>query len=150
MELRELKIEISEELLESLKKASEEQHLSQEKLASQLLEKALSPKAEAGAKNSMPGVALLKDNFVPDSAVFSTPSAASPTAGAPTLNESDRFGLNNPATAIQSPEKLQRRRKIEERMREISLLIETAENEDKKDEYLQLYAQLAAELEACF
>lgn len=140
MQLRELKIEISEELLESLKKASEDQHTTEEKLAGELLEKALKP-AKSENKPTLPGVALVKNNFKPE-------PLPSGSAASPFTQQKSQSRLSTPQKAQMPPEKLQRHRDLEARMKEVSLLIETAENEEKREEYVQAYAQLAAELDA--
>ena len=131
MQLRELKIEISEELLDSLKKASEEHNTTEGKLAGELIEQALKEKTAAPAKSSLPGVALVKNNFVPEI----TPGQVG-TKTMPAPEPSPTTGTNNH----------QRRIAIEAKMKEISMLIDTAENQDKREEYVQLYAQLATEL----
>lgn len=134
MQLRQLKIEISEDLLESLKKASEDQNISEEKLAEEILAKALKHEEEP-KKPTMPGVALIKNDFVPE-----PPSQ--------NLMQKQVSGLNMPTTSPASAEKIRRKQELEARMKEVSLLIETAENLSKKEEYVELYAQLAAELDA--
>lgn len=139
MQLRELKIEISEELLESLKKASEDQHITEEKLAGQLLENALKAENKEEKKPTMPGVALIKNNFVPEN---------TPETSVATMMQKNTGGLFAPSAAAPAPAKLQRRAELEARMKEVSLLINTAENEGKREEYVQVYAQLAAELDA--
>jgi hypothetical protein len=134
MQLRQLNIEISEELLESLKKASEDQHISEEKLVGKILAKALNHEEEP-KKPTMPGVALIKNDFVPE------PPIESPF-------QKQDSGLSMPTTNLASAEKIKRKQELEARMKEVSLLIETAENLSKKEEYVELYAQLAAELDA--
>jgi len=134
MELRELKIEISEELLETLKKASESQNTSEGKLAGQIIEKALMGKTRSSAP-SMPGVALIKEGFNPE-----------PVAEFSTRQTQSAISFN--PTSAAAGEKLQRRQALETRMKEVSMLIDTAENESRREEYVQMYAQLAAELDA--
>ncbi|MEW6712684.1 MAG: hypothetical protein AB1403_22895 [Candidatus Riflebacteria bacterium] len=134
MELRELKIEISEELLETLKKASETQNTSESKLAGQIIEKALKEKAQSSSP-AMPGVALIKEGFNPE-----------PVAESRTFQAQSAISFN--PTSAASGEKLQRRQALEARMKEVSMLIDTAENESRREEYVQMYAQLAAELDA--
>lgn len=151
MELRELKIEISEEFLESLKKASEKQNTTQENLAKEILEKALKPSNEKEKKR--PSVALVKET--------SGPEIVAPTKHEFSLRPSLHGDSLNPrpgmfsgaSSSFQqptrlSPEKLRRKKELEDQMKEVSLLIETAESEAKKEEYLQDYAGLAAEIEA--
>jgi hypothetical protein len=144
MELKKLKIEISDDLLELLQEASKKENLSSENYAAQLLEKALKKEK---ATPSLPSVALLKNGFNPG---IST---------SPNLQNTDQIenssakgllkGAPGPArTSEISPERVARQKAVEEQMKEISLLIDTAESEEKKNEYVQTYAQLAAELEA--
>jgi hypothetical protein len=150
MKLRELKIEISEELLESLKRASENQSISEEKLAVKLLQDGLakSGQKEVEEKAQVPSVALIKNDFHPDLSPISPQEREkqiSPLLNDPRADRGASFIKRRPAL---SPEKQQRKKELEEKMKEVSLLIETAESEEKKEEYLQRYAELAAEMEA--
>ena len=149
MDFHELKIEVSPELLKSLKEASEKENISEQQLAKRLLEKGLSYNSEQeDSKPAFPGVALIKDDFTPPAQV-SVPKGKQNTKTEPeqdfSYSVSSKPFKNSPAL---SPEQLKRKEKIEEQMREVSLLIDTAESEEKKEEYLQVYAGLAAEMEA--
>ena len=149
MDFHELKIEISPELLKSLKEASEKENISEQQLAKQLLEEGLADKSDKKEKKSaFPGVALIKDNFKPQAEVSLPKSRQEPetkTGQNNSFNFSPKPFRKTPAL---SPEQLKRKEELEEQMREVSLLIDTAETEEKKEEYLQVYAGLAAEMEA--
>ncbi|MFZ5949122.1 MAG: hypothetical protein ACOYXC_00335, partial [Candidatus Rifleibacteriota bacterium] len=95
---------------------------------------ALKEKAQPSAP-AMPGVALIKEGFNPE-----------PVAGPSTLPSQPAISFSPNSAA--SGEKLQRRQALEARMKEVSMLIDTAENESRREEYVQIYAQLAAELDA--
>ncbi|MGM0598561.1 MAG: hypothetical protein ACQETH_01975 [Candidatus Rifleibacteriota bacterium] len=149
MVFHELKIEVSPELLKSLKEASEKENISEQQLAKQLLEKGLANKSKQNeSKPAFPGVALIKDNFAPPSEV-SVPRGTQNSQTEPekdySYNVSSKPFKNSPSL---SPEQRKRKETLEEQMREISLLIDTAESEEKKEKYLQVYAGLAAEMEA--
>jgi hypothetical protein len=96
----------------------------------------------------MPSVALVKNDF---NGNFTAPEdkkknqKGQGSFAAPTLNNPNRTFEPPPKL---SAEQMRRQQSLEEKMKEISLLIETAESENKKEEYLQTYAQLASELES--
>ncbi|GAB4271955.1 MAG: hypothetical protein Kow0029_10140 [Candidatus Rifleibacteriota bacterium] len=154
MKLKELKIEISEELLESLKEKSAKNNISHEEMARQLLETALQKK-EDNQTRQMPSVALIKGS---EPLITSAPGKNTPSMQKECKNPDPKFfgkpkvqnltGNRLSSQPVISHENLQRRKAIESEMKEISLLIETAESEEKKQDYLMRYASLAAELEA--
>lgn len=150
MDFHELKIEISPELLKSLKEASERENISEQQLAKELLEKGLADKSKAKEnKPAFPGVALIKDNFKPQPEVR-VPKGKRPDSEAKSKQSFSYPVSNKPfkKSPALSPEQLKRKEALEEQMREVSLLIDTAETEEKREEYLQVYAGLAAEMEA--
>ncbi len=147
MELKKLNIEVSQDLLESLKKACEKENLSNEQYINRLLEKELK-KTETKKDNAMPSVALIKNDFnekltAPENTNNNQKNQSS--FAAPSLGNPNRTFQETPKL---SSEQMKRKQSLEEQMKEVSLLIETADSENKKEEYLQTYAQLASELES--
>ncbi len=105
----------------------------------------------------MPGVALVRNGFTPLLQASQPEPLNSSAVSATSINSLTRpegpatagmFTPGRPTIAVPpSPEKMQRRLEIEAKMKELSLLIETAE-ETKKEDYLLQYAMLAAEIES--
>ncbi len=134
-----INVELSEEIFSRLVKAAEVRKIKPEAMAADMIVRSLPPEANTAPVALFPGVALIKENFIPPPAVTSSEKRSCETAPAPVISR--------PAAAAPSPEKLQRRQQLEMQMRELSLLIETAEP-DKKENYLLQYAMLAAELDS--
>ncbi len=141
MNKTELTIKIDEKIYDLLCKNSRAENTTPEALASEIVEKAIKISKKA-AGPTLPSVALIKgrnsvETTAPEVSLEKNISRSMLTSPLSTID----------ATPALSQEKLQRKSEIEERMRELSLLIETAEPE-KTEGYSLQYAMLAAELEA--
>jgi hypothetical protein len=132
----ELNISIKNETLVEITKRAQAAGCSVEELAARILEETLEKAETTASKPSLPVVAMIKNGF---SAIVEAEPGKPPQ-----MLVNDKTIISNPFV---STEKLQRKKDIEARMRELSMLIETAENA-KKEGYLLQYAILAAELEA--
>lgn len=149
-------VQLSDETFERLQKAAKISNCQAEELAAKLLSGALATTASAALPPAYPSVALLKNDFSPlDSSRFPANTTENPTRinslvnsdSAPAPVHSAGLVSRPTVTNQPSPEKLQRRHQLESAMRELSLLIETAEPQ-KKEDYLLQYALLAAELDS--
>lgn len=136
MKIKELKLEISQELMDKLEKAAQARGSTPDKLICSIISDKLgiTDKKEDDS-NFFPEVALIKGNHRPKDLV--TPAKSSKV----------KSYTNVPTPAI-SNEKIARKQALEEQMKELSLLVQTAENESKRDDYLMQYAALVAELDA--
>ncbi|HNX74549.1 MAG TPA: hypothetical protein PLM07_10725 [Candidatus Rifleibacterium sp.] len=149
MQTRQISVEISQETYSRLQKAAEDAKTSPEAMATDLITRALQTVVSEQSTIQFPGVALIKNNF----SLPATPASSSESAKAPELNAvpatTQQFPqLSKPMSARPiTPEAMQRRLLLETRIRELSLLIDTAEP-DKKEDYLLQYAMLAAELDS--
>lgn len=156
MQTREIVIRLSDDVFNRLEKAAGEASQKPEEYAAALISKGISHAPSQEPAPSFPSVALLKNDFKP--ALLDTTSAFAGNAGPTSFARLQPAGTGSsfpsyaapgsPAIANPpSPEKLQRKKSIEEQMRELSILVETA-SADKKEEYLLQYAILAAELDS--
>lgn len=156
MQTKQTVIQLSEETFARLEKRATSRNCTPEELAAKLLEEALAATEPNAKTAAYPGVALLKNGYSPllsdntasetEDKKTDTNNAAKPVLAAATANTN--WQINIPAhNNMPSPEAMQRRHKIEGEMRELSLLIETAEPQ-KKENYLLQYALLAAELDS--
>lgn len=152
METKEIVIKLSAETFCSLEKSALNSGKTPEELAARLISDGMAADTST-AKASFPSVALLKNSskqaltraFLPDAPTETTffepiQSTTKPIRATPGVPLQAKPTVSN----FLSPEKMQRKQQIEEEMRELSLLIDTA-TEDKKEEYLLRYAMLAAE-----
>ncbi len=133
-------IELNEETIRKLEEKAMKAGKNLESLAADLVKTGLGKDPEPTEK-SMPGVAMLKgsvDTILPVSKKFSVGTGLLKQVPEPIIG---------PATPDLPPERLRRKTEIENNMRELSLLIETAEEADK-EKYAMQYAILAAELNA--
>ncbi len=135
-----INVELSEEIFSRLVKTAEARKTKPEAIAAELIAGSLPPETQTASATQFPGVALIKDNFSP-------PAAAEPAVEKKFPGAMPAPVISRPTVAAPSPEKQQRRQQLEMQMRELSLLIETAEP-DKKEHYLLQYAMLAAELDS--
>jgi len=133
-------IELNEETIRKLEEKALQAGKKLESLAADLVETGLKKEGASSGKG-MPGVAMLKETFEPTLQV-----SGSRAADIGLLKETPER-LSGPATADLPPERLKRKAEIEAQMRELSLVIETAE-EAEKEKYAMQYAILAAELDA--
>jgi len=138
MENKEITINLKMDLFEKLEAIARENGSSTEVAAEKLLSETLKSSKSPAKTPSMPGVALVKEGM-PD---------LSPSFNRSATTRSDLFSGLQADKPVLSPEKLQRRKQLEAQMQEVSLLIQTAANEEKKQEYSMQYAMLAAEIEA--
>ncbi len=155
MQTRQVEVVLPEETFLRLEAAAEAAGQPVQETAAAILCRAFPPATKAAEQNTMPGVALVRNGFKsllpagqPDAV------SSSPATGINSITRPEgpvtagMFTPGRPTIAVPpSPEKMQRRLEIEAGMKELSLLIETAE-EARKEEYLLQYAMLAAELES--
>ena len=157
MQTRQVEVVLPEDTFLRLEAAAKAAGQPVQETAAAVLCRAFPSVPKAAEQPALPGVALIRDGFAP------LPQACQPgnlnlsSAPATSINSLTRpegpstagmFTPGRPTIAVPpSPEKMQRRLEIETNMKELSLLIETAE-EAKKEEYLLQYAMLAAELES--
>lgn len=136
MKITELKLEISQELMDKLEKAAQAKGSTPDKLVCSLISDSLGlTDKKEDESNFFPEVALIKGNHrLEDLMTPAKPKGISSY-------------INMPTPAVPN-EKIARRQALEEQMKELSLLVQTAENESKRDDYLMQYAALAAELDA--
>jgi hypothetical protein len=147
-----LNLQITEDLKQKLEdKASTEGCTSEEaaiKILSQHFAASKKERKETAKKDSLPMVALIKNDF--DKTVESDEP--------PVKNQTESFA-NQPFALIKSSapisssnevtnEALTRKDQIEAQMKELSLLISTADEAAKKAEYSMQYALLATELDS--
>ena len=149
MQTRQISIEISEETYSRLQKAAEEAKTRPEALASDLIAIALQTATPEQPKVQFPGVALIKNGFsLATNLAGSSENVTKPERSAAPSTSHRLPELSKPMhTGALTPEAMQRRMLLETRIRELSLLIDTAEP-DKKEDYLLQYAMLAAELDS--
>jgi hypothetical protein len=113
-------------------------------------EASLAPDNDAKIKapaSTFPSVALVKEEEEKQTIIKTAPSLFKPE---PSLNsEQPKIRISVPSQ-IQLPPKAPnpRRLQLEAEMKEVSLLIETAIESEKKQQYVMKYAMLAAELDA--
>lgn len=137
MELKEVTIKLSEENLLKLENSAKAAGKEPQQLAAEIVSQSLTSDQPKPVKPAFPAVALMRETAVmPEQRNLLTNGQ---------LYAATVLG-NNPIAPI-TPEILRRRQEIEARMRELSILIDTA-SEDKKEDYALQYAMLAAELEA--
>ncbi len=156
MQTRQVEVVLPEDTFLRLEAAAKAAGQSVQETAAAVLCRAFPPATKAVEPPAMPGVALVRNGFTPLLQTVQpgdlNPSPA-PTTSINSLTRPEgpsAAGMlpGRPTIAVPpSPEKTQRRLEIEANMKELSLLIETAE-EAKKEEYLLQYAMLAAELES--
>ncbi len=140
MEIKQVTIELNEETIRKLEKKALQAGIKLESLAADLVKTGLNTETASSGKE-MPGVAMLKATFEP---VLQVSGQAGDNVG---LIKETPVSVSGPATTDLPPERLQRKAEIEAKMRELSLVIETAEEADK-EKYAMQYAILAAELDA--
>jgi len=136
METIQISIKLARESFEKLQKAAKNEQKTAEELAAEIIANNIPLSDRSAAQPKMPGVALIKGDYSPGSAQagLQQPGITVSTA-TPTL------------ASFPAPEKLQKCRELQAKIKELSLLIETAEPA-KKDEYLLQYALLTAELDS--
>lgn len=132
-------IELNEETIRKLEEKAMKSGKKLESLAADLVQTGLQDAAPTG--KTLPGVAMLRESFEP---VLQVSEKTGNYVG---LIKESPERIAGPATTDLPPERLQRKTEIEAKMRELSLVIETAEEADK-EKYAMQYAILAAELEA--
>lgn len=154
MQTRQVEVVLPEETFLRLEAAAKAAGQPVQETAAAILCRAFPPTPKAVEHNTMPGVALVRDGFTPLLQTSRPETRISPATSINSLTSPEdpttasMFAQRRPTIAVPpSPEKMQRRLEIEAAMKELSLLIETAE-EAKKEEYLLQYAMLAAELES--
>lgn len=141
MEKKEINITVSVDLFEKLESIAQQNKSSIEEAAGKILSESLQNFKPAPKPKPMPGVALIKEGAPAVSPIM-------PAMSKPELARSDFFPESQVEKPTLSPEKLQRRKQLEARMQEVAMLIQTAANEEKRQEYSMQYALLAAEIEA--
>lgn len=140
MEIKQVTIELNEETMRRLEEKAMKAGKKIESFAADLVETGLG-KDLASTEKKMPGVAMLKgnvDNVLPVSEKYS--------AGIGLIKQTPE-AITGPAFPDLPPERLRRKAEIEDKMRDLSLVIDTAEEADK-EKYAMQYAILAAELDA--
>lgn len=157
MQTRQVEVVLPEDTFLRLEAAAKAAGQSVQETAAAVLCRAFPPVTKTVEPPAMPGVALVRNGFTPllqTSRTEDPNPSPSPTISINSLTRPEgpatagMFSPGRPTIAVPpSPEKMQRRLQIETDMKELSLLIETAE-EAKKEEYLLQYAMLAAELES--
>ncbi|MBU1107053.1 MAG: hypothetical protein KKB51_10325 [Candidatus Riflebacteria bacterium] len=141
MEIKQVTIELNEETIRKLEEKALKAGQKPEFFAADLLKTALSKEIEQSEASQMPGVAMLKGTSEP---LLAVPGNASIGVGMIKEAPEPVYKL---ATPELQPERLRRKAEIEEEMRNLSLVIETAAEADK-EKYGMQYAILAAELDA--
>ncbi|MFA5597987.1 MAG: hypothetical protein WDA26_10530 [Pusillimonas sp.] len=147
-------LEISEETMHSLEKiaADSGKHLNEliEDILLKFIKEQNKPTVPAENKNVFPGVALIKNNFDVASVVTDMQKSLceSPSLHKPLIDTPSLTPVLKIQTTPVSAEKQARRAEIEVQMKEISILLTTAIEDDKRTEYSIQYAILANELES--
>ena len=156
MQTRQVEVVLPEDTFLRLEAAAKAAGQTVQETAAAVLGRAFPPTPQAAESAAMPGVALVRNNFAPLLQASQPEAPNSSTASLTSINSltsqetpaAGAFACSRPTNTVSpSPEKTQRRLAIEAKMKELSLLIETAE-EVKKEEYLLQYAMLAAEIES--
>lgn len=140
MEIKQVTIELNEEIIRRLEEKAVQSGKKLESLAADLVKTGLQNDLSPAGKD-MPGVAMLKES------IETVPAVAEKTGTDIGLIKVSPVSISGPANTELPPERLQRKAEIEAKMHEISLLIETAEEADR-EKYAMQYAILAAELDA--
>ena len=96
------------------------------------------------SENTFSSVALIKEEPEPETVVLSLSQPERALIADKTKISPSSFSYSNSAAKVPNPRKLQ----LEAEMKELSLLIETAIESEKKQQYVMKYAMLAAELDA--
>lgn len=154
METIQISVKLSREVFEKLQKAAESGQKSSEDLAAEIIAGNLPLPAHKPATTSMPGVALLKGDYSPG---VNFEHSLRPNTTFSNIGKSGQTDIGNKpgliiaetptVSNLPSPEKLQKRQELQTKIKELSLLIDTAEPE-KKEDYLLQYALLTAELDS--
>ncbi|HAE39219.1 MAG TPA: hypothetical protein DCG57_11360 [Candidatus Riflebacteria bacterium] len=142
MEIKQVTIELNEETIRKLEEKALKAGKKPESFAADLIANGLGDTGGQSAAFSMPGVAMLKATSTP---ILSVSDKAD--AGGGMLRDTAMPVLSGPTTPDLPPERLRRKAELENKMRELSLVIETADEADK-EKYGMQYAILAAELDA--
>ncbi|EKD82205.1 MAG: hypothetical protein ACD_39C01427G0002 [uncultured bacterium] len=141
MEIKQVTIELNEETIRRLEEKALKAGKNPELLAADLIKTGLNKEPEPPDSSKMPGVAMLKDNFEP------VLSVAGNAGTGPGLLKNFAGPVSGPVAPDLPPERMRRKAEIEAKMRELSLVIDTAAEADK-EKYAMQYAILAAELDA--
>jgi len=157
MQTRQVEVVLPEDTFLRLEAAAKAAGQTVQETAAAALGRAFPPAQKIAEQSAMPGVALVRDSFTPLLQASRPENLNSSAAPATSINSLTRpeepsaagaFTYGRPTITVSpSPEKMQRRLEIEAKMKELSLLIETAE-ETRKEDYLLQYAMLAAEIES--
>lgn len=138
MKITEVKIEITDDLLDKLKKAAQKSGDSINKHAANIIKLSLEKDSkDSESKRQFPSVALVKETAVmhsdrkPEFVKHDSQSSKQDTSS---------FSFHTKDHT--------RKEEIEGKMKELSLLIETSDDSRKTQKYLMQYASLAAELNA--
>jgi len=157
MQTRQVEVVLPEDTFLRLEAAAKAAGQPVQETAAAVLCRAFPSTPKVAEPAAMPGVALVRNGFTPLLQASQPEPLNSSAVSATSINSLTRpegpatagmFTPGRPTIAVPpSPEKMQRRLEIEAKMKELSLLIETAE-ETKKEDYLLQYAMLAAEIES--
>ncbi|OGK05631.1 MAG: hypothetical protein A2W80_02970 [Candidatus Riflebacteria bacterium GWC2_50_8] len=141
MEIKQVTIELNEDTIRKLEEKALKAGKNWESLAADLIKTGLGDTPGQPVALSMPGVAMLKETSEPILPV------SRETGSGPGLTRDTSMPMTGPATPDFPPERLRRKAELENKMRELALVIETADEADK-EKYGMQYAILAAELDA--
>ncbi len=152
METKEVRFNLSSELLTKLKAMAEKNNQTLEEIVGKILSENANgdlPKPEK--PQEFPSVALFKES-TPREMISPSKISSKENSSANKNMGTSSESISTPGTrpAMYNSATMERQKQITAEMKELSLLIDTASDEEKKADYLFKYALLASELDALY